>query len=435
MNYQEAEDYVYQSYLKAAPYWDYQTPDSQKRHPELLSSLFAESRIPAAVITGSKGKGSTAAMLTAILESQMRVGRMTSPHLSHFCDRFQVNGKELPEEEMAAILTKLKPLLDSVQEGLKPEEFISPVGIETLIALEYFSKENADFMVLECGKGARYDDVPRVPHRTAVITPIFLEHTRELGGTLAEIATDKAWVITEETEFAYSAPQSPEVLEVLRRRAAQMNTRLRVYGEDFRAEKIRFTKEGMVFDVRVRDRLFPSLKVPLLGIHQAQNCALALAAAVDIVEEIDHDRIKNALAALSWPGRMETLSSDPFCMLDACIHPDSFVHVREVLEELKIPRAVFLIGIPADKDYAGVIRAAEPFADQIFLTASSNPHYHFSEDQSRNMRSEGIETHWTAGVKEGITEARRVSKELDLPTIILGTTSVVSEVESNRDLI
>ena len=139
-------------------------------------------------------------------------------------------------------------------------------------------------------------------------------------------------------------------------------------------------------------------------------------------------RIYAALAALSWPGRMEILSSEPFCMLDACIHPDSFARVREVIGELGISKADFLIGIPADKDYAGVVRAAYPYASRIFLTASKNPHYRFSENQKEKLAEEGICTEWTASVEEGLRRAGNRAAEDNLPLIILGTTSVVSEV-------
>lgn len=125
-----------------------------------------------------------------------------------------------------------------------------------------------------------------IRHDYAVINRIFLEHTRELGDTLAAIAEDKSHVITGEQKCVYFAEQKHEVQEVLIRRAEAMQVPYKIYGRDFQAENIRYTCSGMLFDVVIGDNIYPDLQIPLLGEHQAKNCALALAVCMDVMADL-----------------------------------------------------------------------------------------------------------------------------------------------------
>ena len=127
----------------------------------------------------------------------------------------------------------------------------------------------------------------------------------------------------------------------------------------------------------------------------------------------------------SRPGRMEVINKNPFMLLDACIHGTSCKNVIEVLEHLDIKKAVFIIGIPDDKDYIGVVRRVENKACEIILTKSQNPHYVFTVRQQERLKEEGIDAVWT----EGVLEAVSVARKKDNPIVILGTTSVIAEVK------
>lgn len=247
-----------------------------------------------------------------------------------------------------------------------------------------FFGKHTDFNVLECGKGAKYDDVNNVRHDYAVINRIFLEHTRELGDTLTAIAEDKSHVITGEQKCVYFAEQEPEVLEILQRRAETLHIPYKIYGRDFHAENIRYTCFGMQFDVEIGDNIYADLQIPLLGEHQAKNCALALAVCVDVLSDLRRESavfslpdIRKNLSLLHWPGRMEVLRSKPFVLLDACINATSCENVKEVLRHLGGWNCTVIVGIPEDKDYAGVVRSMKGMANRIILTRSGNPHYHF----------------------------------------------------------
>lgn len=430
---EDAEDFVYASYLRASAHQDYAAKDAGKRHPELTGSLLRQkSGTPCVVVTGSKGKGSVANMISRILRTKFTVGLMTSPHITEFRERFHVNDTMIDEADFCRLMNTIQPEILNIASGLPESVCISPMGIQADLALTYFSEKGTDFNVLECGKGAKYDDVNNVRHDYAVVNRIFLEHTRELGDTLTAIAEDKSHVITGEQKSVYFAEQEPEVLEVLLRRAEALHVPCKIYGRDFYAENIRYTCSGMQFDVVIGDNLYPDLQIPLLGEHQAKNCALALALCVDVLSdlcgksvEFSLPAVRENLSLLRWPGRMEVLRSDPFVLLDACINPASCENVKEVLRHLGIPDCTVIVGIPEDKDYAGVVRSMKDMAGRILLTRSGNPHYHFSPNQQEALAREGICTEWTNSVKQALDLAASFSD----PVVILGTTSVISEVE------
>lgn len=435
----EAEDFVYASYLRAATHQDYAAQDAGKRHPELTRSLLLQKSIaPCVVVTGSKGKGSVANMISRILQTNLSVGLMTSPHITDFRERFRVNDTMISETDFCRLMAQIQPEILDIASDLPESVCISPMGIQADLALTYFSEKHTDFNVFECGKGAKYDDVNNIRHDYAVINRIFLEHTRELGDTLTAIAEDKSHVITGEQKCVYFAEQEQEVLNVLVRRAEAMQVPYKIYGRDFQAENIRYTCSGMLFDVVIGQTVYPDLQIPLLGEHQAKNCTLALALCVDVMADLCREsnapdifsdtmchQIRRQLSAIHHPGRMEILSSDPFILLDACIHSASCENVKAVLRHLGISNCTVIVGIPEDKDYAGVIRSMREVANRIILTKSGNPHYHFSQKQQVSLAEEGIGTIWTDSVQQALTLADSCPDSI----VILGTTSVISEVE------
>ena len=434
MNRKEAEDYIYKSYLKAEKFIDYSDKDSSKRHPELTkNAIISRSKAPAVLVTGSKGKGSVASMISQILSAKKRVGLMTSPHISNFCERFRINGVPISDEDFTSRVSAIESEIEEIDAGLSENEYISPMGFQAILALDYFESEHTDINIFECGKGARFDDVNNIPHEYSVINRIFLEHTRELGDTLSEIADDKSHIITEGQRCAYIAKQSLEALSVIRDRATGLGVKLKEYGKDFWAENIRFESTGMLFDVRIGKESYSDILVPLMGVHQAENAALAMAICRDIFKDFDLpydiDLVRNALLTLKWSGRMEVLSSSPFIMLDACINRESCSAVKDVLCNLGLGDAkdsiTTIIGIPDDKDYLGVAKEMSDISSQIILTRSSNPHYVFTDKQREVLCNAGIETVRTVSVEEAINLAKKQSNNI----VILGTTSVVADVK------
>lgn len=476
MNRKEAEDFVYSSYLRAEKYHGYEEKDAERRHPEFTRELLRKkSGTPAAIVTGSKGKGSVSKMIAEILQTKFTVGLMTSPHIEDFCERFQVNGEKVSSPLFSMLMEEIRPEIEEIDRKIPKEFSVSPMGIQADFALTWFRSRKTDFNVFECGKGAKLDDVNNILHDYAVINSVFLEHRRELGNTIAEIAEDKAHVITGREKAVFVGEQTEEAMAVIENRAALFSVPLKVYGRDFWEENLRTEQTGIVFDLYVFGKRYRDIRLPLLGDFQAKNCALAMAVSetvfsdlsekASVAEEslpntenlpsaesahsasvkgsksscsvmrskstemgktLEMDAVRRRLSKINWPGRLELISGEPFILLDCCINRVSTKAVKAVLAERKIEKPVSIIAIPEDKDYRGVVQEMYPLSESIILTRTHNPHYHFSEKQCERMAEEGIATEWA----ENFTEAMKKAEEKGLPIVILGTTSLLPEVKT-----
>ncbi len=431
MNQKEAEDFVYSSYLRAEKYHAYEEKDAERRHPEFTRELLRKkSGTPAVVVTGSKGKGSVSKMIAEILQTKFTVGLMTSPHIEDFCERFQVNGEKVSAPLFSAFMEEIRPEIEEIDREIPKEFCVSPMGIQADFALTWFRSRKTDLNVFECGKGAKLDDVNNILHDYAVINSIFLEHRRELGNTISEIAEDKAHVITGREKAVFVGEQTEEAMAGIEKRAAFFSVPLKVYGRDFWEENLRTEQAGIVFDLCIFGKRYRDIRLPLLGVYQAKNCALAMAVSETIFTETGKrfamDAVRRRLAKINWPGRLDLISGEPFILLDCCINRVSAKAVKAVLSERKIEKLVSIIAIPEDKDYSGVVREMRPLSESVILTRTNNPHYHFSEKQCERMAEEGIATEWA----EDFTEAMKKAEEKGLPIVILGTTSLLPEVKS-----
>ena len=462
MNRKEAEDFVYSSYLRAEKYHVYKEKDAERRHPEFTRELLRKkSGTPAAIVTGSKGKGSVSKMIAEILQTKFTVGLMTSPHIEDFCERFQVNGEKVSSPLFSMLMEEIRPEIEEIDRKIPKEFSVSPMGIQADFALTWFRSRKTDFNVFECGKGAKLDDVNNILHDYAVMNSVFLEHRRELGNTIAEIAEDKAHVITGREKAVFVGEQTKEAMAVIEKRAALFSVPLKVYGRDFWEENLRTEHTGIVFDLYVFGKRYRDIRLPLLGDFQAKNCALAMAVSETVFSDLsprrdmlperprsdifpesprsamlpespergktfEMDAVRKRLSEINWPGRLELISGEPFILLDCCINRVSTKAVKAVLAERKIEKPVSIIAIPEDKDYRGVVQEMSPLSESVILTRTNNPHYHFSEKQCERMAEEGIPTEWA----EDFTEAMKKAEEKGLPIVILGTTSLLPEVKS-----
>lgn len=438
MNRKEAEDFVYSSYLRAEKYHVYEEKDVERRHPEFTRELLRKkSGTPAAIVTGSKGKGSVSKMIAEILQTKFTVGLMTSPHIEDFCERFQVNGEKVSSPLFSMLMEEIRPEIEEIDRKIPKEFCVSPMGIQADFALTWFRSRKTDFNVFECGKGAKLDDVNNILHDYAVMNSVFLEHRRELGNTIAEIAEDKAHVITGREKAVFVGEQTEEAMAVIEKRAALFSVPLKVYGRDFWEENLRTEQTGIVFDLCIFGKRYRDIRLPLLGDFQAKNCALAMAVSETVFSDLsdkstemgktlEMDAVRRRLSEINWPGRLELISGEPFILLDCCINRVSTKAVKAVLAERKIEKPVSIIAIPEDKDYRGVVQEMYPLSESVILTRTNNPHYHFSEKQCERMAEEGIATEWAGN----FTEAMKKAEEKGLPIVILGTTSLLPEVKN-----
>ena len=428
MTREEAEDFIYSYYMEVLPRTRYSDADGMKRDPRLTEEIIRRRHSGglSVAVTGSKGKGSVAYILSRILGTSIRCGLMVSPHISRFNERFSVSGEYITDTEFIDIVSEIKDDFERIWNRSDKKTAISPIGIQTVIAEEYFKRHGVLAQIYECGKGVRYDDVKNVPATYAVINSIFPEHKRELGPLLSDIAEDKADIIRPGVRACFSAGQDETVLSIIRERAAREGTALYVYGEDFEASDITYSGSGMKCDIRIGDDVVKGLEISLMGEHQCRNLALALALSKEILGlKLDQnmDRVREVLKELRWPGRLSVIRRSPLVMVDCCINRMSAKSALDTTEQLGARDAAFILAIPDDKDYTGVAREVSKRGYDIILTRAVNPHYRFEGIQQGELFRQGIKADYRDSLASALddTKAR--------PVIILGTTAILNEVK------
>lgn len=358
-----------------------------------------QERIPAVHIAGTKGKGSTAVMVASMLQAAgYRVGLFTSPHISKFEERMTVNGIQPSEAEIVELVNELlEPVGELDQEsgggGMSPTYF----EITTAMAWQYFSRQQADVVVLEVGLGGRLDATNVCHPEVCVITSISRDHTHLLGSEIHQIAREKAGIIKAGVPVISGVVNSPakEVIdEVCQQRAAP----LRQLDDDFRyryvadayvadaasvgpsridAEASNTRHEGRVSVTTARES-FDDLVLPLLGEHQAHNAALAIMAVAELRDrgwKIDVAAMRFGLEQVRWPARIEVVSRDPLVIVDAAHNWASIAALIKTLDEHFSGRSrIVIFAATRDKDVQGMLRQLLPRFETIILTCYlSNP--------------------------------------------------------------
>jgi dihydrofolate synthase/folylpolyglutamate synthase len=332
-------------------------------------------------VAGSKGKGSTSAMLAAVLrQAGHRTGLFTSPHLCAVEERFQVDGQPITPDELTTLLDEVHACIHAGRRGLGgPLTFFE---VATAVGFLHFVRRRVDAAVLEVGLGGRLDSTNVCLPAVAIITSISYDHTALLGDRLAAIAAEKAGIVKpgRPTVSGATAPEARAIIaEVCRQRRAP----LRQMGIDFRYayQPGRVTAEGMSgarVQVTTGRRRWPWLDLPLLGEHQAANAAVAVAAIEELRDRGWHlpdHAVAAGLAGLRWPARMEVLGHRPLVVLD-CAHNVASAEavVETLLASFPAGRRWMVFGTSSDKDIAGMLRVLAPLFTHTFLTrCTSSP--------------------------------------------------------------
>ncbi|MEP3478920.1 MAG: folylpolyglutamate synthase/dihydrofolate synthase family protein [Fuerstiella sp.] len=313
-----------------------------------------QDRIPVVHIAGTKGKGTTAAILHSILvSSNIKTGLFTSPHLHKFEERMRVN-HDLPSEELVTEL--VQTLINALHNQSDPivEDGPTYFEIATLLAWMLFDRQKVDVVILETGLGGRLDCTNTCQPVLTMITSIGFDHTDILGDTLEEIAAEKAGIIKPGIPNLTAADQ-PEVLNVIDSVAHENGGRSIKLQQayEFRIDQQRDGR-CQVFSFRAAGFEFDSLRLPLLGAHQVTNAGLAIAAAELLSKQfagINAESIRQGIETVSWPIRFEIIADHPTVILDAAHNPDSVeAFVRTYQSCFVDQNSIVLFGGSQDKD-------------------------------------------------------------------------------------
>jgi dihydrofolate synthase / folylpolyglutamate synthase len=303
-------------------------------------------------VVGTNGKTSTTRMIAAILQRHgVRTGCYLSPHLVSYSERVQVEECEIETHAFAAAIARAAWAADRVNRTLAEDDHVTQFELLTAAALWELARRGAQVVVVEAGLGGRYDATNVIDSKVAVLTNVGLEHTRWLGPTLTDIATEKLAVVSDGSVLALGADQQAEVLEVARSVVARRAVRMLIAGAP--GEE-------------------PALGAP--GRFQRANFALSRLAAAAYLEgagiAIDEDAVRAAAMATSVPGRMQTVAWDPLTVLDGAHNPAAAVALAESLPDVLASRPLALVlGVLEDKDAAGMLAVLLPMCERAWFTA------------------------------------------------------------------
>jgi dihydrofolate synthase / folylpolyglutamate synthase len=316
-----------------------------------------QDRFKSIIVGGTNGKGSTSATLASMLQSAgYKTALFTSPHLTYFSERFQVNSQRVAEVTIETSLRKIKPFAEQVEASF--------FEIVTALGCQLFAEAKAEYAVMEVGMGGRFDATNVLDPSLSIITGVALDHMKYLGDTHEKIAFEKAGILRPNKLALTGAKDG--ALAVIRERARELGSSLLVLDEDIRTVLHKVSWEGV--DVSISNP-YGEVRVrsPLLGLHQVRNVALAVTAAQAV--GVSSSAIQTGVSQTSWAGRLEKiLYKNRLFLLDGAHNPEAAEVVRTTLEALHTPPVVLLFGIAKDKDIEHVLSTLEQTAHHVILS-------------------------------------------------------------------
>ncbi len=320
-------------------------------------------------VAGTKGKGSTAAMIAAIVrESGYRVGLYTSPHLVSLRERIQVDGAPISEPEFAELVERARPAIERVR--LRKGDMGSFFDVLTALSFVYFKERRIDLAVIECGLGGRLDSTNVIHPLVCAITPIGLDHTDRLGETIAEIAREKAGIV-KDGACTITAAQTREASEVIREACRLRSSPLVEVGVDVRYARKEETVGRQVVDIDTAAGRYEDIRLPLSGAYQAGNAATAVGVAEALAErgmEVTRRAVQRGLSTVRLPGRMQVLQDRPWVVLDGA---HNVLAAENLVDSLRgvfpARRVIVVLSVHRDKAVGALCSAIARYADEVLV--------------------------------------------------------------------
>jgi dihydrofolate synthase/folylpolyglutamate synthase len=373
LSYRQALDYLnsFIDYEKGMPRSYSPLSFNLARTAHLLTGLGQpHERYPILLIAGTKGKGSTAALLESILRAAgRRTGLYISPHLHTWRERVQVDRQPIAKADVAAWIERLRPLVEAMrgtEQGLPTYYEIS-----TALALGYFAEQEVDVAVLEVGLGGRLDATNVVTPRVSVITTIGYDHVEILGHTLTAIAGEKAGIV-KPAGWAVSAAQDPEAMAAIESACRERGARLWVAAEEGVRPVLPAADDPLPYPVSPDAQ---TLALP--GSFQRHNARVAQAVVLVLRAQrwdISTAAVAKGMRTVRWPGRLEVAGTRPWLVLDGAHNVDSARALRQALQaEFPHERLFLVAGFSQGHDVAAFFGEIGPAAAHILITASRHP--------------------------------------------------------------
>ncbi|GFO61271.1 bifunctional folylpolyglutamate synthase/dihydrofolate synthase [Geomonas silvestris] len=366
-------------------------------------------------VVGTNGKGSTASQLSTLLASGgYRTGLFTSPHLISFTERIRVNGAEIAEEDVVRLAGR-------VLAAAPPETTF--FEIVTALAALHFAEAGVEIAVFEAGMGGRLDATNVFDGVLGIITPVSLDHTDYLGGSIAEIAREKVGICKPGRPIV-SAQQAPEAAQLIEAQAAALSAPLYRLGEEFDA-----WWEGGNLSYRGIGMRLDALSPGLAGAYQSGNIACALAAAellAGVGFPVPARAFPGAVAEARWPGRLELFEGTPRLILDGAHNPAGARALAEALGGIPYQRLFLVIGVMGDKELSGILGPLVPLAERVFTVSPDLERALPAEALAASCAEYGVPVEAAGPVRRGIELARAAAGPDDL-ILVCGSLFTVGE--------
>ncbi|MZH15423.1 MAG: bifunctional folylpolyglutamate synthase/dihydrofolate synthase [Nitrospinae bacterium] len=374
-------------------------------------------------VSGTNGKGSTAAIIESILRSTgLKTGLYTSPHLLDFRERIQINRKLIGKENATELILRIKHASENLNIPVTFFEF------GTVMAFLHFKEQQTDVNILEVGLGGRLDATNLCQSEISLITSISRDHTEYLGEDLEQIAFEKASIIKQSgTVFAHIPNE--EIFNVVNSLAQNRRATVFRLNRDFKVARTGAGKGLQTFDFANKEMELKGLKLPLMGQFQAENAGLAIAACLKFIGRSKEHEIRTGLETVQWEGRLEVVSDPPTIVLD-CAHNVASVRnmTAELRQNLTFSRCLVILGLMKDKEIDKIIEILSQFGDRFYLVQVNPPR---GEDPE-NLKEKLTKYNKQVQVSESVSNAIQAAKEFAQPddlVCITGSIFMVAEAK------
>lgn len=393
-----------------------------------------DSQFLSVLVAGTKGKGSIAAYSEAILHATgIRTGLVTSPHLVSWCERTRIGGSDVEPGQVGRLMCRVRAAVEA-QDAEQPDlGQVTTFEAGLAFSLLAFAEHDVRVAVVECGVGGLHDATNALDPVAVALGPISYDHTATLGPTLTAIATEKTGVFRQ-GRLAVSAAQPKEALAVVTRAAGERGAELEMVGREWRwcpddAQPCRGT-----FTVAGPRGHYAGLMTPLLGRHQRENAAAATALATFALRKVGATRnnieagVRDGLAAVRWPGRLQVVHERPWLVVDGAHNGDSAARLAEALGEcFPDARCHLVFGTSGGKDVARMMDALLPIASTVTLTRSHHERSVSLDVLAQSLAQRGVVATTIPEVREAVEATRKRAGATDL-VIVTGSLFVVGEV-------
>lgn len=423
--YQQALDYIFSFIDFSLTHQENISPDKfELERMDAFAKLLdnPHNKYPTIHVAGTKGKGSVAALCASALRAGgYKVGLYISPHLNDFRERICINGELMAEAAFAEILEQIKPVVPELP-GITSYE------IQTMLAFQYFARQQVDIAVVEVGLGGRLDSTNIVTPLVSVITSISLDHTNVLGDTLAQIAAEKGGIIKPGVPLV-SSPQRPEALAVLQHIAEENDSPMTLVGHDLYFNQLSDSLQGQKVQMDLSNGKV-DFNIPLLGKHQAENTATAFATMQALTSQgwqLPLKAIGQGFARVEWPGRFEIVQDNPYVVLDGAHNTYSATKLSQSISSYFPDRKVVLLfGASEDKDIPAVFDELLPITHTLMPVQAEHPRAISVDKLAETAASYACEVQIFSSIQAAIQQGMAVAGKNGV-VLITGSLYLVGE--------